>query len=91
MHRVNDSGATTSAEAVLEMKTHIASMTIYSKDNRAVAPPDRRSATIIREYKTKLKNVNKKLHQKLLGMDQMTQLDLLRCRSAGSTKGQFFH
>ena len=60
MHRVNDSGATTSAEAVLEMKTHIASMTIYSKDNRAVAPPDRRSAKIIREYNTKVKNVDKK-------------------------------
>ena len=87
-HKINDSGATMSAKAVFEMKTYSASMTTCSTGNRAVASPNRRSDGIIREYKTKLKNVDKKVHQKLLGMDQMTQLDFLRRHSADSLKGE---
>ena len=84
MHRVNDSGAIMSAEVVFEVKTHSVSMTTYSKGNRAVAPPDR--PKIIREYKTKLKNADKKCTRSCL-----TQLDLLKCHLADSTKEESFH
>ena len=91
MHKVNDSGATMSAEAVFEVKTYSASMASYSTGNRAVAPPDRRGAKIIREYKTKLKTLTRNLQQKLLEMDQTTQLALLKCHLADFTKGELFH
>ena len=39
MHKVNDSGATMSAETVFEVETYSTSMTNYSTGNRAVAPP----------------------------------------------------
>ena len=56
-----------SVEAVFEVKTYSASMTNYSTDNRAVAPPDRRGAKIIREYKTKLKNIDEKFAAEVVG------------------------
>ena len=67
MHKVNDSGATMSAEAVFEVKTYNASMTNYKTGNKGVAPPDRRGAKIIREYKTKLLNVDKKFVAEVVG------------------------
>ena len=67
MHKVNDSGVTMSAEAMFEVKTYSASMSNYSTGNRATAPPDRRGAKIIREYKTKLKSVDKKFAAEVVG------------------------
>ena len=56
-----------SAEAVVEVKTYSASMPNYSTGNRALAPPDRRGFKIIGEYKTKLKNVDKKIAAEVVG------------------------
>ena len=92
MHRVNGSRAMMSAETVFEVKTYSASMTTYTNGSRAVAPPDRNGMKIIKEYKTKLKSVDKNWHQKLLEIDLlMAQLDSLKFHLVGSAKGESFH
>ena len=47
---VNDSGATSSAEAIFEVKTYTAFKSRYDKDNSTTSLADRRAKEIEQEY-----------------------------------------
>ena len=67
MQRVNDSGATMSAEAIFEVKTYSTSKVIYSTGNQTIAPPNRRADRIVNEYKAKLRRIDENFAPEVVG------------------------
>ena len=65
--RMNDGGAAMSAEAVFEVKTYSANVPSYSIGDHAITPASRRAITILKEYKSKLKKLDKKFAPKVVG------------------------
>jgi len=56
--RVNDSGATSSAEAIFEVKTYTACNSRYNHNNTTTKPAERRARKISLSYKRKFKKLD---------------------------------
>ena len=65
--RVNDSGATSSAEAIFEVKTYNACPTRYEHNNDSIRPADRRAREVLREYNGKLRKLDRRFAPEVVG------------------------
>lgn len=65
--RVNDSGATSTAEAIFEVKTYTACTTRYNHNNTTTKPPDRRAREVTNEYSRKFKKLDTVFAEEVVG------------------------
>ena len=65
--RINDSGATSSAEAFFEVKTYTACPSRYKHNNSTKTPAERRAGEIEKNYVRKFKNLDKKFAADVVG------------------------
>ena len=64
---INDSGATSSAEAFFEVKTFTACPSRYKHNNATTNPAEHRATEIEKEYIRKFKNLDKKFAADVVG------------------------
>ena len=65
--RFNDSGATSSAEAIFEVKSYVPCISRYDHNNQHVNPADRRAKQVSQEYKSKFKKLDRKFAADVVG------------------------
>ena len=65
--RVNDSGATSTAEAIFEIKTFTACKSRYRHTNRSSKPVDRREREVTQSYNRKFKKLDKQFAAEVVG------------------------
>ena len=64
---INDSGASSTGEAIFEIKTYTACPSRYEHNNTTTCPPDRRAKEVTHEYRRKFKKLDTKFASNVVG------------------------
>ena len=66
-HRVNNTEATSTAEAILEVKAYTACITCYNHNNKTTKPPERRAREVTNKYSRKFKETGQAICRRSSG------------------------